>query len=259
LTLKANNCNVLYVHSSLSFGAPNSELKKEEILASIYEILLLLNVPTICMPTYTFSYCNGDIYDPVTSKSGMGILNEYFRKQPNVIRSMDPLMSIALLGKDIDLAKGISIHSIGKDSTFDKIKNRDDVKFLFLGIPIGECFTYMHYLEWLYNVEYRYERKFTGISHFDDQNFKLEYDLFVRYNGVIPNRNSFIYEQNMYNEGLAQKEIFGNSMISIVEEKKANSFYKYCLDSDPYYFVTFDKGILIKDPTFSFLKKMIAL
>lgn len=78
------------------FGTPNPNLKRKELLGEIYETLLTLKVSTICMPTFTFSFCNGKDYDPRHSGSKMGALNEYFRKQDGVIRSVDPLMSVLL-------------------------------------------------------------------------------------------------------------------------------------------------------------------
>ena len=161
--LEADKCDILYIHSSLTFGVPNPKLKKSQLLGSILEVIKTLGVKTICMPTFTFSFCNGNDFDPAKSPSKMGALNEFFRKQEGVLRSVDPLMSTALLGEDKDLVTGIGHSSCGANSTFDKLHHRDRVKFLFLGPKIGDCMTYMHYLEWLYGVDYRYERVFRGM------------------------------------------------------------------------------------------------
>lgn len=259
LKLEANKCDILYIHSSLSFGLPNLNLKHKLLLSYIYKIILELNVPTILMPTFTFSYCNGNIYDPINSNSKMGSLNEFFRQQKDVIRSDDPLMSVAIKGKDLDLATNITNHSIGDNSTFDMIHRRNNVKFLFLGTLIGDCFTYMHYLEWLYGVQYRYERRFVGTSIINGKSKKNEFDLFVRHNGVLPNNKSYEYENMMYKTGIAHKEILGNSSISIVDEKKAASAYKSCLNTDPYYFVNLENGIFRSDKSFILKDEMVAL
>lgn len=257
--LKADECEILYIHSALSFGTPNPDLKRKELLGEIYETLLKLKVSTICMPTFTFSFCNGKDYDPINSGSKMGALNEYFRKQEGVIRSLDPLMSVALYGKDKDLVTGIGHSSIGKDSNFDKIHHRDHVKFLFLGTKIGDCFTYMHYLEWLYHVDYRYDRVFHGKICRDGKENEEDYSLFVRYHEVIPNRGSYSYEQMMYEQEMALCTNFGESTISIVEEKTAADAYKICLEKNPYYFVDIEGGRLIKEKIFLLEKEMVAL
>lgn len=258
IQLGADQCDILYIHSAISFGCPNMELRKSEILSAMLDVIKSLGVKTICMPTFTFSFCNGKDYDPTTSASKMGLLNEYFRKQEGVIRSLDPLMSVAVLGEDKDLAIGIGHSSCGANSTFDKLYHRDNVKFLFLGAKIGDCMTFMHYLEWLYSVDYRYDRTFVGNVTANGVTTRQEYDLFCRYNSVIPNSNSYVYEQQMYNQSLAKIARCGDGTISIVEAKAAAAAYKDCLEKDPYYFVDFD-GKFIKDKSFILKSEMVAM
>ena len=259
LSIEADKCDTLYIHTALSFGTPNLQLRKKELLSEILGVIKELGVKTICMPTFTFSFCNGLEYDPATSPSKMGVLNEFFRKQEGVIRSCDPLMSVALLGEDKDLVTGIGHISCGDNSTFDKIRHRDNVKFLFLGPKIGDCLTYMHYLEWLYSVDYRYNRVFRGKVTINGHSSIEEYSLFVRYNTVVPNTASYDYEQMMYDNGSALIASCGDGTISIVDEKNASTEYKKCLDIDPYFFVNFKNDVFIKDQTFKLEHEMVAM
>lgn len=259
LSIEADKCDTLYIHTALSFGTPNLQLRKKELLSEILGVIKELGVKTICMPTFTFSFCNGLEYDPATSPSKMGVLNEFFRKQEGVIRSCDPLMSVALLGEDKDLVTGIGHISCGDNSTFDKIRHRDNVKFLFLGPKIGDCLTYMHYLEWLYSVDYRYNRVFRGKVTINGHSSIEEYSLFVRYNTVVPNTASYDYEQMMYDNGSALIASCGDGTISIVDEKNASTEYKKCLDIDPYFFVNFKNDVFIKDKTFKLEHEMVAM
>lgn len=259
LDIGAADCDILFIHSELSFGLPNPDIKHKQLLEAIVNVLRSLGVRTVCMPTFTFSYCNGKVYDPAKSKSRMGVLNEYFRKQEGVVRSADPLMSVAVMGDDKDLALGISNHSIGDNSTYDKLRHRDGVKFLFLGTKIGYCFTYMHYMEWLYGVPYRYERRFKGKSVVNGVEVENEFDLFVRHNGVLPNDNSYVYEQSMYDHGQAKIVDFGDSTISIVGEQEASEAYKECLMRDLSYFVEYKGGAFFPDKTFRLESEMVAL
>ena len=257
--LKAAECDILYIHSSLSFGIPNQELRRSDLLASILDVIRELKVSTICMPTFTFSYCNKQIYDKQNSRSKMGALNEFFRKQNNVIRSNDPLMSVAVSGRNTCLANGISTHSIGDNSTFDILHHTSNVKFLFLGTKMGDCFTYMHYLEWLFGVPYRYERRFTGSSVLDGNIKRNEFDLFVRYKGVYPNSGSYDYEEKMYASNKALRGKFGDSSISVVDEKAATLTYLECLQNDTFFFVNIEDKAYYKDKTFLLDKEMVAL
>jgi len=259
LSIGADKCDTLFIHTSLSFGQPNPQLKKTAMLCELLKVIKALEVKTICMPTFTFSFCNGLDYNPVTSVSRMGVLNEYFRKQEGVIRSADPLMSVALLGEDKDLVMRVGHMSCGENSTFDKLRHRDNVKFLFLGPKIGDCFTYMHYLEWLYSVDYRYNRVFRGNVTIGDKTFIEEFALFVRYKSVVPNKASYDYEKMMYDNGTAFCAKCGNGTISIVDEKNASKEYKKCLNGNPYFFVDFENGVFEKDKTFKLDHEMVAM
>lgn len=259
LSIEADKCDTLFIHTSLSFGQPNPQLKKKELLGELLNIIKALGVKNICMPTFTFSFCNGVSYDPSSSASRMGALNEYFRKQEGVIRSADPLMSVALMGEDTDLVRKIGHESCGANSTYDMLRHRDNVKFLFLGPKIGECMTYMHYLEWLYGVEYRYDRTFRGEVTIDGRVREEEYVLFCRYNGVTPSAGTFVFEQKMYDNNEAFITKVGDGSISIVEEKYAAKRYKACLEENPYSFVDLENGVLTKDKTYKPLGEVVAM
>ena len=46
----AVDCDILYIHSGLNLGVPNPELDRHTILQSLFEVIMSLGVPTICMP-----------------------------------------------------------------------------------------------------------------------------------------------------------------------------------------------------------------
>jgi aminoglycoside 3-N-acetyltransferase len=168
----------------------------------------------------------------------MGALNEYFRKRTDVDRSSDPLMSVALFGEDKDLIDKIGVESIGEDSTYDKLSKKNAVKFLFLGVNIGDCFTYMHYLEWLAKVPYRYNRKFKGeVIDFNSRKIVTS-TLFVRYNGVYPNSASHTYGELLHKKGSLKREILGDASISCVSLPQAQELYLDLITKDPNYFIT---------------------
>ncbi len=254
---KAYDCDILYMHTGLSFGIPNPELKKTELLASLYEILAELKLKTLVVPVFTFSFCNGTDFDLLNSKSKMGVLNEYIRKLPGSVRSADPLMSVSLLGADTDLATGIGKESIGKDSTFDKLHHRKNVKFLFLGTGLGDCFTYMHYIEYFVKSHYRYSREFSGQMIMPDKTYTDTFSLFVRYKNVYPGRGSYAYEDILVDKGIASRTPCGNSFITLVDEPRAFEVYYDMIQGNPDYFID-SRSVHDYDKTF-FVKDMVAL
>lgn len=255
--LKIYNTEYLYIHTGMSFGMPNPELGRKKILEEIFNVFQEFKIKNICFPTFTFSFCNGESYNVQESKSKMGALNEYARMLPNAVRSIDPLMSSVLIGEDIDLVKNISKSSIGKDSTFDKLHNKERVKFLFFGTKVGDCFTYMHYIEKVVNAKYRYDRLFEGQITDGDKTYNDSYELFVRYKDIYAGDASYVYEQMMLDKGISKRLQFGDSSITVLDEPNAFELYFDLITKDPNYFLD-PKSIFTFDKTFE-VKNMVAL
>src|SRR5271165_1470278 len=191
--VKAPEAGILYIHSGMTFGSPNPELSRRELLSHLYGVIESLGVPTICVPTFTFSFCNGNDYCVETTPSKMGALNEFIRKLPEAVRSVDPLMSAVVIGEDRDLVTDLGRNSIGENSTFDKLHRRGaGLKFLFLGTTVSECFTYTHYVEERLAAPYRYNREFSGVITQNGRSWRDSYNLFVRYRGVVPSSDGML-------------------------------------------------------------------
>ncbi len=256
--VQAHDCRVLYMHTGLSFGLLNPDLSRAELLDAVYQTVRSLGVSTLCVPTFTFSFCNGEDYDSMRSKSRMGALNEFIRQRPEAFRSEDPLMSVAVVGEDRDLAENLGHESTGETSTFDKLSQRNGVKFLFLGVGVGDCFTYMHYLEWVAKVPYRYNREFTGKITHKGRTYEDTYKLFVRYNNVKPNTASYVYEKLLEERELLRVTPLGDSSIRCMCESDARAVYLELLQKDPNYFITEPFRSEHADNTFV-AKNMVAL
>lgn len=246
----ADDCQVLYMHTGLSFGTPNPALSRGELLRRVYAAILSLGVPTLCVPTFTFSFCNGEHYDVRKSRSRMGALNEFIRQQPGAVRSIDPLLSVALVGEDRDLVENLGHASIGENSTFDKLARRGGVKFLFLGVDLGACFTYMHHLEWREKVPYRYDRSFTGHIINEERSFEDSYALFVRYHDVHTSRGSYAYQQALADQGLLKSVSFGDELISCVSEPDSRRVFLEMLHAAPDFFIDRPFSAIGADKTF---------
>ena len=216
----APDAKVVYMHTELSFGAPNQRFSRKQLLAALYETLSGIKVPTLCVPTFTFSFCNGEAYDVQRSASKMGALNEYIRQLPNALRSSDPLMSVALVGEERDLASDLGHHSIGSGSTFDKLHSRRGVKFLFFGASLSKCFTYTHYVEEREKVYYRYNRDFTGTIMDHGRPYRDTYSLFVRYRNVMPSTEGRL-EKELTRSGALKLARCGDAAISCIDEPTA--------------------------------------
>ena len=254
--IKAPDASVLYIHSGLNFGTPNPDLGRKELLGHVYNLIASLGVPTICFPTFTFSFCNGEDYNVQTSRSRMGALNEYVRVLPEAVRSEDPLMSSVVLGQDLDLVHSLGKDSIGENSTFDRLHQRGSgVKFLFFGVTVSDCFTYTHYVEERLSMPYRYNRAFSGGITNGGRSWQDTYRLFVRYRGVVPS-SSGLLESDLVRRGLLRKEDCGEASIACLREPDGYATIVEHLTANVNCYIAEDPGD--KNPEFN-VRNMVSL
>ncbi len=253
----AADASVLFVHSEMSFGKPNAELGKTALLQGVLDVLLELKVPTLVVPTFTFSFCNGVPYNRQQSRSKMGVLNEYIRKLPAATRSVDPLMSCAAIGADLSFVENLSRNSIGEGCTFDKLHAAKTARFLFLGVGAAKCMTYTHYVEEREHVPYRYDRPFAGTIVDGDREYQDTYNLFVRYKGVVP-ESTTKFEDFVTNTGLMKKVALGDNFVSSISEPDAYASIAGKIHENAAYFLAAPMPAQL-EKTFELAAEMVAL
>lgn len=219
--VKADDCEVLLVHTDLSFGLPNRQLKRKELVEILYDAICELEVGTLVFPTFTFSYGNREDFDVCNTKCKMGMINEYARKRPDAARSEDPLMSVCVIGTHKELAEVSGNKSLGAGSFFDRFHQIPNARILFLGAELPQCHTHMHYVEEKLRVPYRYDKEFEG--HIIDKDGNIREDkhiLYVKYRDVLPCVPP-AFEEELIAQGLFLKQKAGNSSVSCFTEKVA--------------------------------------
>lgn len=250
----ADDCETLFIHSDIMFGTLKTGIRRKELLNAIHEQVACLGVKNIIIPTFTYSFPNNEVYNITTSKTSMGAYNEFVRKQEGRFRTDDPLLSVSvplLLKSEFD---HISNHSLGEGSALDVLHHLDDVKFLFLGAEMAECFTYVHYVEKMMDVPYRFDMPFEG---------EVIYP-----NGEIVHRKQFIhtqcygvklppkynqFEKEMEENGYLKKKLVGEKFISCISEKDAYREIKRHIEGNIYYYLDkpFEKKDLIHKYTYN--------
>ena len=217
--VKADRCKILFVHSELSFGAKNPELKRTELCEILYRLFLELNVETLVFPTFTFSFSNYEDFDICNSPSKMGMLSEYVRRKPESRRSLDSVMSVAVIGDPKNLLEIRGNKALGEGSIFDNLHHAEGVRFLFFGTRFGLCGTHMHYVENVLKVPYRYDMEFNGKvidengTYHDDKRI-----IFVKYQDIIPCVPASFEDMLIQNGYMNCVPVGANALYSITED-----------------------------------------
>ena len=245
----AADCDVLLLHTAMEFGMPAPGLKRQELAEIVFNTIQQLNVKTLVFPTFSFSFANHEDYDVNRSRSAMGLLNEYVRKREDAVRSLDPLMSVCVVGENKELAEVSGDCSLGKGGFFDRLHHTENVKIAFFGVDEIICNTHLHYVEDYMNVPYRYNLEMSGkIIDADGNVFEDTHKLFVTYKHVTPYVKRDMYDE-LDAEGKMKKVSAGNASVSCFKEIDLFEKEKEQLEKDVNCFLAepYDKYPLVKE------------
>ena len=250
----AADCETLFIHSDIMFGRPPKGFKRKEYLQSLYNAIEDLGVQYLVVPTFTYSFCNNESYDILKSKTSMGAFNEFIRKLDNRYRTADPLLSVSVPIELESLFNNVSEHSLGLGSAFDILHHMNDVKFLFFGAEMSDCFTYVHYVEKMMDVSYRFDMPFEGeVILPDGTAVHRRQVIHTQCYGVkLPPKYDY-FEKEMEEKSFLKKKWLGEKYIACISEKDAYREIKQHIEQDINYYleVPFKESDLIHQYTYS--------
>jgi aminopeptidase-like protein/aminoglycoside N3'-acetyltransferase len=156
--------DIVFSHSNVGyFGFPEEGKTADIIFQTVLDAFrdVLGEEGTLVVPTFTYSYCKGQPFDPDNTPSTCGMFTEMLRQYPGVYRSQDPIFSVTALGKQArELTADVPTECFGRGSFWDRFLQADGV-ICNLNFDAGS--TFIHFVERCLNVPYRYDKLFTGI------------------------------------------------------------------------------------------------
>lgn len=243
----AHDCQALFIHSDIVFGSTVPGFNRKDYLNTIYEVFEELQLGCLLIPTFTYSFCNNEDYNVKTSRTSMGAFNEYIRKKEGRYRTLDPLLSLSVPLELKNRFQKPGRHSLGENSGLDIVHHMDGVKFLFFGARLGESFTYVHYVEKMLDVPYRFDMPFSGcIIDESGSRYEARQYMHTACYGVKP-ADFHYFEDYLEEKGLLKKQRLGNKYVACLSEKDAYDEIVQMLQKNINYFleVPFKKEDLI--------------
>jgi len=166
--------DIVLVHSSYKSLGP-VEGGPQTVVDALLDVLAPAG--TLIMPTFNFNFNQGEPWDVLKTPSHMGVLTEIVRLNAESRRVFHPFYSFAILGKlQDDLTRLRYKDSYGKDSIFMRLRELD-AKIMIIGLSYTHSLTFMHHIEQMEGVDYRYIKAFTGMI--TDENGKTYEDTFT--------------------------------------------------------------------------------
>ena len=151
--------DTLLVHSSFkSLGGVDGG--PQTVIDALLEVLSPEG--TLIMPTFNFNFNKGEPWDVRTTPSQMGVLTELVRCDPRAKRVFHPFYSFAIIGKHADdLTRERYKSSYERNSVFGKLRDLDG-KIMIIGLDYTHSLTFVHHVEQMEGVNYRFIKAFSG-------------------------------------------------------------------------------------------------
>ena len=119
---------------------------------------------------------------------------------------------------------------------------------------MAECFTYVHYVEKMMNVPYRFDMPFEGDIYYPDgTKLHRRQTIHTQCAGVkLPEKYDY-FEQEMEQRGILKKKYLSDKYIACISEKDAYNEIAAHIEKDINYFLEkpFQQTDLIHEYTFS--------
>ncbi len=239
--LGIGTADTLMIHSALFSLGPwqNRHADVPDAASGAYHSIREVIGPegTIVVPTFTFGFCHGEVFDqPKTPSVNMGVFSEYIRKLPDSYRSFHPMQSVAAIGP-----KACLICSPDTPSAFDEAGPfshllKVDAILLLLGVSLMAA-SILHYAEERAAVPYRYWKNFDGPYVRDGKPSHEQYRMFVRDLELDPQNDVAPLEMELRAAGRLRREGVGSGW---VEACRCRDYMSAAIDGlrrDPYWLV----------------------
>lgn len=173
-----NAGETLLVHSSYkSFGGV--EGGPQTVIDALLEVLSPEG--TLIMPTFNFNFNKGESWDVRSTPSQMGVLTELVRSDPRAKRVFHPFYSFAVIGKHAELlTRERYKSSYERNSVFGKLRDLDG-KIMIIGLDYTHSLTFVHHVEQMEGVDYRFIKAFSGqVTEEDGRTYTDTFFMLVR-------------------------------------------------------------------------------
>ncbi len=219
----------VFLSTSLGMlGKPKSSNKNQILTTSKWLLSSIKRIigknGNIFVPTYSYSFSKKKVFDPKKTKSEIGYFPNFFLKQKNVIRSFDPMMSIAGTGPDArKVLLKISNNSFGRNCALERLLKIKNLKCCHVGLGYN-WIPFLHYLDWKNKAPFRFNKVFYGYSKTKGIKKNIKWVYFARYlrDETLP--NGYRIGLKAIRQKLYSFSELGKSMIYIINYKK---FYKF--------------------------------
>lgn len=231
--------DTVMVHSDAGSLGKLGVFDRNLLLQSIVDALKdsVGNEGTIIMPTFSYNFYKDVPFDVDNTKSTVGILTEHFRKQHGVVRTIHPTHSVAIWGRHKEELSSVDNDTFGEASIFGKL-HKANAKIIFFGVSFEKSCTFVHYIEQVHKVPYRYMKQLKNKIIINGKDQEKDFYFYYRYAFFL---NSFArFEKHLIDNVFLREILLGHGKISAINCKELFEEGMKLLDKDECYLLKND-------------------
>ena len=230
--LNIKNGDSIFITSSLGMlGMPDTKNKNLLLVSSVWilEVLkeLIGKKGNIFVPTYSYSFTKKrKIFCPKSTRSDVGYFSNFFLKQKKIIRSNDPMMSIAGYGPNVNnILLKTSNNSFGDNCVFERFLKLKKLKCCHIGLGFN-WIPFLHYLDWKNKVPFRFDKTLSGHLVNGEKRKKIKWIFYARYLRKETVADGYKIAKKAVKKKLYISQKLGNSKIYVINYKSFFHFSK---------------------------------
>lgn len=151
---------------------------------------------TLLIPTFNWDFCKGIPFDYHHTACKTGALGNAALGRKDFIRTKHPIYSFAVWGRDAEyLFEQDEPNSFGENSIFDYMYKKA-AKALVIGLDAMDGLTFMHHVEQMVGVPFRFVKNFTApYTDWEGKTATKTYTMYVRNLDMDAQENSKHFSQ----------------------------------------------------------------
>lgn len=228
--------DVLFSHSNVGyFGLPEAGRTPEAVFSTIVGAIqdVIGEEGTLVVPTFSYSFCRRQPFDPANTPSTCGAFTEMVRRHPDARRSVEPIFSVAALGaRAEELTADVSAECFGAGSFWQRFLQHDGI-ICNLNFDAGS--TFVHYVERCLGVPYRFDKLFPGVVEEDGRRRKMGAVFFCQdLTNPLTGAAFEPFDVLARKRGLARSERVGRGAVVAIRARDTFALIEEQLKHDPW-------------------------
>ena len=204
----------------------------------LMKLIELTNNAEIWVATFAYNFFEQGKIDINRDPSQVGLLSEFARNKFTLIRP-DPVFRVNIYSprlstRNIDVLRTSLFDNdlFGEGSLFSDLIAQDGSVFWF-GAPLS-AMTLLHYIERRELVPYRYQKKFFGTAQWNNNNYEIESDYYVRPKGLEVGYDLSVRELAV-RDGIIKEVKGGNGVCFEAKARELFYYFSEQVKTDPLY------------------------